>query len=71
VEARNSSGAHGRQLESRYMEVRCLDEFKVTDNIRQGGICCVCVKYCVRVGLRVDLSCIRCGQFTSRVRVIL
>jgi hypothetical protein len=26
----------------------------VADNIRQGGVCCVCVKYCVRVGLRLD-----------------
>jgi hypothetical protein len=29
--------------------------------------CCVCAKYYVQVRLRVDLSCIRCGQFTSRV----
>jgi hypothetical protein len=35
-----------------YMEVRCLDELKVEDNIRQGGVCCVCVKYCVLVMLR-------------------
>jgi hypothetical protein len=37
-----------------YMKVWCFDEFKVADNIRQGGVCCDCVKYCVRVGLRVD-----------------
>jgi hypothetical protein len=31
--------------------------------------CCVCVIYRVRFWLRVDLSCIRCKRFTSRVRV--
>ena len=29
----------GRQPSPEYMEVRRLDEFKVTENIRQGGVC--------------------------------
>ncbi len=29
------------------MEVRRLDEFKVAENIRQGGVCCICVEYYV------------------------
>ena len=33
-----------------------MDELKVADIIRQGGVCCVCVEYCVRVGLGLDLE---------------
>ena len=29
----------GRQPSPEYMEVRRLDEFKVAENIRQGGVC--------------------------------
>ena len=37
----------------------------MADNIRQGGVCCICVKYCVRVGLglRVVLG-------VDRIRVV-
>ena len=28
-----------------YMQVRCFDEFKVAENIRQGEVCCNCVEY--------------------------
>jgi hypothetical protein len=41
-------------LSPKYMEVWCLDELKVVENIHQGGICCVCVKYYVRVRLCLD-----------------
>jgi hypothetical protein len=32
----------------------CFDELKVAENIRQGGVCCGCVEYYVRVGLCLD-----------------
>jgi hypothetical protein len=45
MESWSSSGAHGDNSSLVYMEVRRLDKFKVAENIRQGGVCCVCVEY--------------------------
>ena len=56
MESVSSSRAHGRQPSPNYMEVRCIDEFKVVENIPQSGVCCICVEYCVRVGLHLDLE---------------
>jgi hypothetical protein len=52
VESRSSSGAHRRQLKSRVPGVWRVDELKVAENIRQGGVYCVCIKYYKRVRLR-------------------
>ena len=56
MESGSSSGAHGRHPSLEYMEVRRIDEFKVAENIRQGGVCCVLCRIFVQVWLRIDLE---------------
>ena len=46
----SNSEAHGRQPSLEYMKVRRLHELKVVKNIRQGGVCCVCVEYLYELG---------------------
>jgi hypothetical protein len=46
---------------SEYMEVWCFDELKVAENIRQGGVYCICVEYLYELGYIWTQSCIRCG----------
>jgi hypothetical protein len=42
-----SSGVH---------ESLALDKLKVVNNIHQGGVSCVCIKYYVQVGLSLNLN---------------
>lgn len=60
MESWSSSRTHGIISSPMYMKVGRTDEFIMTQNIRQRGVCWNCVEYLYKLGYSYNWICIMC-----------